>query len=74
MERLLILRITESKEGNREYKYVISSAWEGECTTEELLRMQSQRYFVERSFQEARQEAGISQYQIGGWLRGIIKW
>ena len=30
--------------------------------------MQSQRYFVERSFQEAKQEAGMSQYQVRGWL------
>jgi len=48
MERILLLRITESKDGSREYKYAISNAWEGECTTEELVRMQSQRYFVER--------------------------
>lgn len=68
MERILVLRITESKDGSREYKYVISNAWEGECTTEELIRMQSQRYFVERSFQEAKQEAGMSQYQVRGWL------
>ena len=68
MERLLVLRITESKDGSREYKYAISNAWEGECTTEELVRMQSQRYFVERSFQEAKQEAGMSQYQVRGWL------
>ncbi len=47
MERILVLRITESKDGSREYKYAISSAWERECTTEELVRMQSQRYFVE---------------------------
>ena len=35
---------------------------------EELVQMQSQRYFVERSFQDARQEAGMSQYQVRGWL------
>ena len=68
MERILVLRITENKDGSREYKYAISNAWEGECTTEELVRMQSQRYFVERSFQEAKQEAGMSQYQVRGWL------
>lgn len=68
MERILVFRVTESKEGSREYKYAISNAWEGECTTEELVRMQSQRYFIERSFQEAKQEAGMSQYQVRGWL------
>jgi SRSO17 transposase len=68
MERKLVLRITEHKDGSREYKYAISNAFDGECTTEELVQMQSQRYFVERSFQEAKQEAGMSQYQVRGWL------
>ncbi|MEO6720603.1 MAG: hypothetical protein ABIN67_09550 [Ferruginibacter sp.] len=45
-----MLRITESKDGSREYKYAISNAFDGECTTEELVQMQSQRYFVGRSF------------------------
>ncbi|WPV64033.1 hypothetical protein [Chitinophaga sp. LS1] len=30
--------------------------------------MQSQRYFIERSFQDAKQEAGMSDYQVRGWL------
>lgn len=68
MERKLVLRVTENKDGSREYKYAISNAFDGECTTEELVQMQSQRYFVERSFQEAKQEAGMSQYQARGWL------
>ncbi|WP_072364195.1 hypothetical protein U0033_04270 [Chitinophaga sancti] len=29
--------------------------------------MQSQRYFIERSFQDAKQEAGMSEYQVRGW-------
>lgn len=68
MERQLVLRVTEQKDGSWEYKYAISNAFDGECTTEELVQMQSQRYFVERSFQEAKQEAGMSQYQVRGWL------
>jgi len=68
MERKLVLRVTENKDGSWEYRYAISNARDGECTTEELVRMQSQRYFVERSFQEAKQEAGMSQYQVRGWL------
>ncbi len=68
MERKLVVRVTENKDGSREYKYAISNAFDGECTTEELVQMQSQRYFVERSFQEAKQEAGMSQYQVRGWL------
>jgi SRSO17 transposase len=68
MERKLVIRVTENKGGSREYKYAISNAMDGECATEELVQMQSQRYFVERSFQEAKQEAGMSQYQVRGWL------
>jgi SRSO17 transposase len=68
MERKLVIRVTENKDGSWEYKYAISNAREGECTTEDLVQMQSQRYFVERSFQEAKQEAGMSQYQVRGWL------
>lgn len=67
-ERLLIIRITENKDGSREYKYALSNAREGEYTTETLVGMQSQRYFVERSFQDSKQEAGMSQYQVRGWL------
>ena len=62
MERMLVLRLTESKDGSMEYRYAIINAWEGECTTEEVVRMQSRRYFVERSFKEVKQEAGMSQY------------
>jgi SRSO17 transposase len=67
-ERILIIRVSVSKDGKREYKYALSNAKEKEFTTEELVRMQSQRYFVERSFQDAKQEAGMSQYQVRGWL------
>src|SRR5215213_7137323 len=34
----------------------------------QLARAQAQRYFVERGFEDAKQEAGMSQYQLRGWL------
>jgi SRSO17 transposase len=67
-EKELIIRVTKTSNGNWEYKYALSNAAEDEFTTEELVRMQSQRYFVERSFQDAKQEAGMSDYQVRGWL------
>ncbi|WPV65821.1 IS701 family transposase [Chitinophaga sp. LS1] len=67
-ERLLIIRATKTKSGNLEYKYALSNAADGEFEVEELVRMQSQRYFIERSFQDAKQEAGMSDYQVRGWL------
>ncbi len=60
---LLLVKMESGK-----YKYALSNAKENEFATEELVRMQSQRYFVERSFQDAKQEAGMSQYQVRGWL------
>ena len=30
--------------------------------------MQGQRFFVERSFQDARETAGMDHYQVRGWL------
>ncbi len=32
MERKLVLRVTENKDGSWEYKYAISNARDGECT------------------------------------------
>ena len=29
--------------------------------------MQSQRFFIEQSFRDAKQEAGMSSYQVRGW-------
>jgi SRSO17 transposase len=66
-ERLLIIRKTETASGS-EIKYAFSNAAEEQYTTTKLVQMQSQRYFVERSFQDAKQEMGMSQYQVRGWL------
>jgi SRSO17 transposase len=66
-ERLLLIRKTNTMNGV-EVKYAFSNAAEDEYTNTELAQMQSQRYFVERSFQDAKQEMGMSQYQVRGWL------
>jgi len=65
--RKLIFRAIETSSGKWEYKYALSNARNKKYTTEELVRMQSQRYFVERSFQDVKQEAGMSDYQVRGW-------
>jgi SRSO17 transposase len=66
-ERLLLIRKTNTMNGV-EVKYAFCNAAEDEYTNTELAQMQSQRYFVERSFQDAKQETGMSQYQVRGWL------
>ncbi len=66
-ERLLIIRKTNTTNGV-EIKYAFTNAAIGKYTNTELAQMQSQRYFVERCFQDAKQEMGMSQYQVRGWL------
>jgi len=66
-ERLLVVRKTRTPNGV-EIKYALTNAKETEYSWLELVQMQSQRYFIERAFQESKQELGMSEYQIRGWL------
>jgi len=66
-ERLLLIRLTENTDGKQEIKFAITNAREGQNSLEQLVQMQSQRYFVERAFQEVKQDAGMSEYQVRGW-------
>jgi SRSO17 transposase len=58
-ELLVVQRITNEK-GVHEYKCSLSNASENQYSWLELAQVQAQRYFVERSFQETKQQAGIS--------------
>jgi SRSO17 transposase len=66
-ELLVVQRITNEK-GVHEYKCSLSNAPENQHSWLELAQVQAQRYFVERSFQETKQQAGMSEYQVRGWL------
>lgn len=61
---LVVRRETDSQ---KTIKYSLSNA-PPETTPERLAYMQGQRFFVERSFQDAKTTAGMDQYQIRGWL------
>lgn len=67
-ERILLIKKTQNKDDSFEIKYIFSNANWGEFTLEELLKMQAQRYFIERSFQEIKQDLGCADYQVRGWL------
>ncbi len=60
---LIVRREVDSKDT---IKYSFSNAPQG-TTPERLAFMQGQRYFVERSFQDAKGTAGMDHYQVRGW-------
>jgi SRSO17 transposase len=49
-----------------ELKYSLSNAPE-KTSLARLAQMQGQRYWVERSFQDAKSQAGLNHYQARGW-------
>lgn len=66
-ERLLIIRKT--KKGKKtEIKYALTNAYEDEFSWQELVYMQSQRYWIEFALKEAKQDIGMCEYQVRGWL------
>jgi SRSO17 transposase len=48
-------------------KYTLSNA-PAETSLEQLLRIQRQRFWIERSFENGKSEAGMADYQVRGWL------
>jgi SRSO17 transposase len=73
LKELLVIRRTK-KEGEKkkedlyEYKYSFSNVEYDKYSWLQLGQVQAQRYFVERGFQDAKKEIGMSEYQIRGWL------
>jgi SRSO17 transposase len=48
-------------------KYSLSNA-AADTTPLQLARMQGQRYWVERAFEDAKGQCGLADYQVQGWL------
>lgn len=63
---LIVRRECNSKQ---EIKYTLSNA-PADTPLHHLVRMQAQRYWIERAFQDAKSHAGFAQYQVRGW-RGL---
>jgi len=47
-------------------KYVLSNA-SAETSLERLVKMQRQRFWIERCFEDAKSESGLADYQVRGW-------
>jgi SRSO17 transposase len=60
---LIVRRDPETKS---DYKYSLSNAPES-TPLERLAYMQAQRYWVERSFEDAKQDFGMADYQVRTW-------
>lgn len=50
-----------------EVKYSLCNAPKGELSVEVALFRQMQRYWIERGFQEIKEQLGLHQYQVRGW-------
>jgi SRSO17 transposase len=62
-ERWLVVR--EEADGARKYSLGNPSA---DTAWERLAFMQAQRFWIERSFQDAKSELGLADYELRGWI------
>lgn len=67
-ERVESVWLLISRELNqKETKYSVCFEPSGELSLKEALFRQMQRYWVERSFQEIKEQLGMAQYQVRSW-------
>jgi hypothetical protein len=52
--------------GSEKIKYALSNAPAG-TSLEQLVQMQRQRFWIERSFEDSKSESGLADYQVRGW-------
>jgi len=60
------LVVRRDRATRREYKYVLSNA-PADTSWQVLAQRQGQRYWVERTFEDAKGEVGLTDYQVRGW-------
>lgn len=62
LRRLLVVR----QEEDGSFKYSLSNA-DPKTTWERLAYMQTQRFWIERAFQDAKSELGMADYEVRSW-------
>ena len=65
-ERALVITKTTGKK--TEVKYSFSNGSQDQYTPKEYAYFQAQRYWVERTFDDSKNELGMSDYQIRKWI------
>jgi SRSO17 transposase len=63
----LIIRKTKEHKGFRIH-FILSNGSLEKYSLEYLAQCQSQRFYIEQSFKEAKQNIGMYEYQVRGWL------
>jgi len=66
-QRLLVIRKTITKKNGLEIKFSFTNANLAQYTEECIAQMQSQRFFIEHNFKEAKQILGLDHYQTRKW-------
>lgn len=65
----LIVRKTLNNQAKPvDVKYSLSNGFLDDYTTEEFAYFQAQRYWVERNFDDGKNELGLSDYQVRKWI------
>jgi SRSO17 transposase len=59
--------VRRNPDTHSDYKYSLSNAPKG-TKLKRLARMQSQRFWIERSFEDGKSECGMADYQLRGWI------
>jgi SRSO17 transposase len=66
-KRTLIIRKTKEHKSERIH-YIISNQSLDNYTAKQLAEYQCTRFYIEQSFREAKQNIGMCDYQVRGWL------